>query len=323
MKRFVLLVAIFTATSFHLFARGGEDSTKAMLEQINSYLKLQDSVNKALKYETGKIVLPAGVVQLTVPAGFKYLGVEQSKYVMEDLWGNLPDNSIQGMLFPANSDPFDDSSYAYILSYSQEGHIKDGDAKDMDYDKMMIDMKADDAESNRKRVAGGGTSMYTNGWASKPFYDDQNKVLHWAFDYRVEGRDAHTLNYNIIVLGRKGMLSLNAIATMDQLDSVKANVSKVLGMAEFTAGNRYADFDSKVDDVAAWTVGGLVAGKILAKTAAGVGILKFLKFIIIGVVAAGGAIWRWVTGRKKKEEEFVYQPVTAPIDTEEPKSNLQ
>jgi uncharacterized membrane-anchored protein len=91
-------------------------------------------------------------------------------------------------------------------------------------------------------------------------------------------------------------------------------------MTEFTPGNRYQDFDSKVDNVAAWTVGGLVAGKILLKTAAGAGILKFLKFIIIGIVAAGAAIWRWITGRKKKEEEFVYQP--APVQ-EQPDDEIK
>lgn len=317
MKKVISILTLCLILSGQLMARGGEDSTKIIEQQVMQYLKFRDSVNNALKYETGRIVLPAGIIQLTVPAGFKYLGQEQSKYVVEDLWGNLPHANLQGMLFPASGDPFSDSSYAYIITYSPVGFIKDGDAKDINYDDLLKEMKQDDAEENKQRTAGGGTAMYTNGWAAKPYYDEQKKVLHWAIDLRVEGNEEHTLNYNIISLGRKGMLSMNAIANLSQLDSVRANVDQVLGMAEFTSGNKYGDFDSKVDDVAAWTVGGLVAGKILAKTAAGVGILKFLKFIIIGVVAAGGAIWRWISGRKKKQEEFVYEPVTAPSNNEE------
>jgi uncharacterized membrane-anchored protein len=250
---------------------------------------------------------------MNVPAGFKYLGREQSKYVLEELWGNLPQENLEGMLFPEDADPFTDSSYVYIISYSPIGYVKDKDAKDIDYDELLDEMKKDQVEENTQRTAIGLDAMYTIGWASAPYYDEQQKVLHWAIEYKVDGADENTLNYKIISLGRKGMLSMNAVAAMSQMNDVKANVDQVLHMAEFTAGNRYQDFDSKVDDVAAWTVGGLVAGKILAKTVAGAGILKFLKFIIIGVIALGGGIWRFITGRKKKEEEFVYQPSPAPV----------
>jgi uncharacterized membrane-anchored protein len=90
---------------------------------------------------------------------------------------------------------------------------------------------------------------------------------------------------------------------------VKADVDKVINMADFTDGNKYKDYDSKVDEVAAWTVGGLVAGKILAKTVAGKSIFAFLKYIIMAIVAAVAGAWRWITGRRKKEES-AYQPAT-------------
>jgi len=85
-------------------------------------------------------------------------------------------------------------------------------------------------------------------------------------------------------------------------------------MVSFTEGYKYSDYNSKTDAVAAWTIGGLVAGKVLAKVGFFAVILKFLKFIILGVVAIGGGIWRFITGRRKKEEEFVYQPQPAPTD---------
>jgi uncharacterized membrane-anchored protein len=300
MKKLSSLLFAFILSCPALFAKGDDDSTKIMVDQMMEYLRLKDSVTKAMKYRSGLIPLPAGIVSLNVPAGFKYLGTEQSKYVVEELWGNLPQENLQGMLFPENSDPFDDSSYAYIITYSASGHVKDGDAKDIDYDDLMKDMKADDAEENKKRKLMGSPGLYTEGWAAKPYYDDNKKVLHWALDLRSEGADEHTLNYKIISLGRKGMLTMNAIAGINQLSVVKADVDKVINMAQYTEGNTYKDFDSNVDEVAAYTVGGLVAGKVLLK----IGFFaKFWKLILLGVAAIGA--WLVKMFKKKKEPEVI------------------
>lgn len=317
MRKLALSMLALVLATAPLFAKGGDDSTKLMLKELEAFIKLRDSVQKAMKYETGTITLPSGVAKLNIPKGFKFLGQDQSRYVIQDLWGNLPQQHLQGMLFPVDGDPFSDSSYAFVIEYNPIGYVKDADAKDINYDDLLKEMKSEEAATNAKRKAMGGEGMYTEGWASRPFYDEQKKILHWAMDIRVDGRDEHTLNYKVIHLGRKGMLTMSAVSGMSQLDLVKSNVDSVIAMAEYTEGNRYSDFDSKVDDVAAWTVGGLVAGKVLLKTAAGAGILKFLKFIIIGLIAGGGAIWKWITGRRKKEEEFVYEPQPAPVHTEE------
>jgi uncharacterized membrane-anchored protein len=86
-------------------------------------------------------------------------------------------------------------------------------------------------------------------------------------------------------------------------------------MVNFNEGHKYSDFDSKTDKVAAWTIGGLVAGKILAKVGLWAVLAKSLKFIIAGIVLGGGAIWRFISGRKKKQEEFVYEPQPRPDNT--------
>jgi uncharacterized membrane-anchored protein len=76
----------------------------------------------------------------------------------------------------------------------------------------------------------------------------------------------------------------------------------VLSMVEFSNGNRYADFNSNTDKVAAWTIGGLVAGKVLAKVGFFALFLKYIKLIIIAVGGGAAAVWRFITGRRKKEE---------------------
>jgi len=308
MKKASLTIFVCIAFAATSFAKYYEDSTELMLKQIYAF---QDSVTKAMKYEKGNILLPANIVKLNIPESFKYLGVEQSKYIIEKVWGNPPMENLQGMLFPANGDPFSDSSYAYIVTYSPVGYIKDNDAKDIDYDDLLKDMKKDDIEENKKRKEMGLSTLYTEGWAAKPFYDEKKKVLHWALDLRSDDAEEHTLNYKVISLGRKGMLTMNAIGSVKQLDMVRADVDQVLNMAEYTQGNKYSDFDSNIDEVAAWTVGGLVAGKVLLK----VGFFaKFWKLILLGGGAVVAGIAR-LFKKKKQDESMAYEPVqTSPSE---------
>ncbi len=99
------------------------------------------------------------------------------------------------------------------------------------------------------------------------------------------------------------MLSLNAVGKMYDLPLVNRDISKVLNVASFTEGNSYFDFDPKVDHIAAWTIGALVAGKILAKVGIFALIAKFLapfwKFIVLAF-AGMGAWFKKKLGRKKE-----------------------
>jgi hypothetical protein len=47
---------------------------------------------------------------------------------------------------------------------------------------------------------------------------------------------------------------------------------------------------------------------VLAKAGFFALVLKNIKLVILGVVAVGGFLWRFITGRRKKEEEFQYAP---------------
>jgi uncharacterized membrane-anchored protein len=303
MKQIVLsvLVTVFCSTS--LFAKGEKD-TVAML--IAKQQKFVDSVDNAMKYETGNIVLTGGVAKLNVPAGFKFLNPEQSNYILTKLWGNPPQTGILGMLFPETGGPFGEKSYAFVITYDASGYVKDDDADKIDYDDLLKDIQKEEIEDNKTRVAQGYGAINMVGWASKPFYDKTNKVLHWAKNLHFAGEDDNTLNYEVRILGRKGVLSMNAVATMNELDSVKKDIDKVLAMPSFTDGNTYKDFDSKTDNVAAWTIGGLVAGKVLLKVGFWAVVGKFFlaawKFILIGIVAAWAGIKKFF-GRKPQVED--------------------
>ncbi|SEW52144.1 DUF2167 domain-containing protein [Chitinophaga arvensicola] len=307
--KYLFLAACLFVTS-HLSAAPittTEDSTEIFQREMNNFV---DSVKKAQHYETGSIKLEGGKAEIKVPAGFKFLNKKQSQYVLTTLWGNPPESSSNtlGMIFPENSDPFADSSYAFVVEYEDIGYVKDDDAEKIDYKEMMKNLQEGEQASNEERAKQGYSGIHLIGWAQQPFYDKQNKVLHWAKEIRFDDQEgAHTLNYEIRILGRHGVLSLNAVCKMSELPMVKADISKVLHMATFTDGNTYFDFDPKVDNVAAWSIGGLVAGKVLAKVGFFAIILKYLaagwKFIALGFMALIGFFKRMFS--RKKEQKYV------------------
>lgn len=312
-KIFFITASLLMLTLNALADKGGKKKSKESVDSFTVALlkevAFRDSVVKAMNYKTGVITLNGDFAQLNVPKGFKFLNKEQAEFIITKAWGNPPQSGILGMILPENTDPYSDSTYAFVVSFDDMGFVKDEDAAEQDYDKLLTDIQKEEAENNLQRRAAGYPEMHIIGWAQKPFYDKQKHVLHWAKQIKFGDNEWNTLNYDVRILGRKGVLSLNAVASIRELDMVKRDIDNVLGMASFTDGNRYADYNSSTDKLAVYTIGGLVAGKVLAKAGFFALLLKFGKFIIIGIVAAFAAVKRFLFGNKKQEESYSY---TAP-----------
>lgn len=265
--------------------------------QIDSAQMLIDSIEAGLRYDQGQIELANAIGTLDVPESFRYLDAKQSRYVLEDLWGNPQDSSVLGMIVPQNRGVLADDAWAFIITYEEMGFVKDDDADDIDYEELLDEIQTDAVAENEYRESEGYDPIQIVGWASDPFYDSENKVLHWAKEIKFGENPDNTLNYNIRVLGRKGVLVLNAVSPMSELPEVKESISPVLSSFTYADGLKYSDFNPDLDEVAAWTIGGLVAGKVLAKAGILAILLKYIKFIIIGLGAAGTAVWRWWKSR--------------------------
>ncbi len=258
-----------------------------------------DSLEASFKYERGQIILDDGIGTLNVPPGFRYLDAAQADYVIQDLWGNPHGQGTLGMIVPDNVGITDERSWAFIITYDEMGYVKDDDAEEIDYDELLKEIQSDAAAANEERVKEGYESIAIIGWAAPPFYDKDKKVLHWAKEIKFGETDGTTLNYNVRILGRKGVLVLNAVASMMELPDVQKNIEPVLASFSYANGNKYADFNPDIDDVAAWTIGGLVAGKMLAKAGIFALLLKNLKLIALAIGGLGTVVWRWY---KKKTE---------------------
>jgi uncharacterized membrane-anchored protein len=153
-------------------------------------------------------------------------------------------------------------------------------------------MKKDTSAANEERRKAEYPAVNLIGWAKAPHYDATSHKLYWAKELDFQGTPVRILNYDVRLLGRVGVLSMNAVAGMPQLAQIDADMEPLIKTAEFNAGFRYADFDESTDKVAAYGLGALVAGTAAAKLGLfakiGAFLLAFKKFIFIGLFALGG-----------------------------------
>ena len=122
--------------------------------------------------------------------------------------------------------------------------------------------------------------------------------MSWAKDlFFSGGSGAHTLNYDMRLLGRRGVLSVNFVAAMDAVQDVRAITPDVLAIASFNPGDAYADY-VEGDKTAGYGVAALIAGTtgaVVAKKLGFLGVaLLFLKKGWIIVLALLGGLGGWI-----------------------------
>jgi uncharacterized membrane-anchored protein len=279
-------------------------------EQIDSMLKAMkesEEIASKLKFQNGEIKLKDGMATLKVPSNFRYLDPDQTDTVLVKLWGNPPrQDKTLGMLFPAEISPASPESWGVVITYDEDGYVKDDEAASINYNDLLKEMQEGTREASQERIKQGYEAIELIGWAAPPRYDKDAHKLFWAKELSFAGSAEHTLNYDIRALGRRGVLSLNAVASMGQLQMIEKDMREVLGFVEFNEGHRYGDYVAGMDKIAAYGIGGLIAGKVLAKA----GLFKLLlgalaagkKFVIIALVALGAFLKKMLWGRKKEEE---------------------
>lgn len=257
----------------------------------------------SLKPQHGSVKLPNDVATLQLGDDFYYLSPGDSERLLTQGWGNPPGNKTLGMIIPQAVSPMSRDGWGVVITYRDDGHVSDDDANKIDYTDLMNKMKKADEEENEERKKQGYGGLHILGWAEPPSYDAQSHKMIWAKELKADGASENTLNYAIRVLGRKGVLELNAVAGMDQLGMIKQQMPAVLAFTNFSDGNKYTDFNASTDKVAAYGLAALVAGGIAAKAGLfaklGIMLLALKKFIVIGLVAIAGFFKKLLGGRSK------------------------
>ena len=272
-------------------------------------LKSQGVTQEQLEYlkqdvvmgKTGMISFSECHASLEVPEGFVFLDSEQSKKLIVDYWNNPESrmSNVLGTLIPKGAKAFYQISVAYVISYDNCGYIKDDDANSIDYGELLKQLQQECKNENDSLPK--EQRMWLTGWAVPPQYISSSHTLIWAKSFNSES--GVVVNYDMRILGKDGLISVNAVISITDIGEVKELQNLIVNSIQYNNGFKYSDFDETRDKVSDWTIGGLIAGGVLAKTGfftkIGILLLKMWKIVVIGLIGIGAAIRKFF---KKNED---------------------
>lgn len=249
----------------------------------------------------GEVQLPACHGKMRIPTGYIFINSERAQKLLVDYWNNPKEsiNGLVGALVPNKAIFYYQIGLAYVITYEKIGYVSDDDAKDVDYDDLLKEMQSQSDEANKQLLPEQRSDIV--GWAVSPKYVQDQHFLVWAKELDFSG--SKVLNYDMRILGKDGIVSINAVADMEDLDVIKSSESEFVNCFSYDNGYRYEDFDSSKDKISDWTIGGLIAGSVLAKTGVlgkiGLLLAKFWKLIAVGVAAIGGGLFKKLKRNKE------------------------
>lgn len=302
-----LAVALAVAAPSAGYAK--DDPKPASVTQAPEVPPALMAIQKQLHPQTGDVRIPEAKAVLHLGDNYYFIPAAEAKRVLTEAWHNPPEQAegVLGMVFEKGATIYD-NIWGAVITYNPTGHVVDKDAANQDYSKVLSDMQSGEAEDNQRRKAAGYPAMNLIGWAQPPSYDQANHSLIWARELALEGEPDHGLNYDVRLLGREGVLSLNMLSSMSMIGNVRTAAQAFGKSVTFEPGAAYADYNSSTDKTAEYGLAGLVAGGAAVAVASKLGlfaiILKFAKLIFIGVVAFGAAVmgfFKKMFGRKNED----------------------
>jgi len=288
----VLTIALVTLASSGVTSPrtlAQEDSaTDAALEEMSPEefdKMLTDELG--LHWATSPATAPIGEqAEISIGGGLRFAESNDAQRLLE-AFGNLPDDTVIGLLTPDNS-----TDWFVVFSFEDIGYVKDDEKNDIDKDALLEHFRESSARGNQQRRQMGLAEMNLVGWAVEPYYNDQSKSLEWGVTFESEG--AEIVNYYTKRLGRHGVMNCNLVVDPEDLNEVLPQVRAALEGFSYNDGGKYAQFRVG-DKVAEYGLTALVAGGALA-VAAKSGLLgKLWKLIVVAVLAVGAGIKRMFT----------------------------
>jgi uncharacterized membrane-anchored protein len=272
----------------------GMSGNHAAAQNSGDHAAAQTSVAdilKSLTYRHGAITLDNDLATINLTSDFVYIDGHDAETFLTRVWHNPPNavSGTLGMILPTQANTVSPEGWGIVIGYDASGYVTDEDAENINYSELLHQMQDSIAEQSKERVAQGYQKYELVGWARPPYYDKAAKKLYWAKQLRF-GDHNETLNYEIRILGRRGVLSLNAVASMSALAQIDKSAPGILAMVSFNQGNLYSEFNPSIDKAAAYGLAGLIAGGILTKTGIFGGLLALLLAFkkLVAVVVLGG-----------------------------------
>ena len=224
-----------------------------------------------------------GKATLNVPKNYYYLDeVETKKY--SDLSHN-----------PSSGDDslFTNGDWEAYLNFDAIGYVKDNET--IDPDDLLKQYQEGVKAGNDYRKEKGWSTLDVDGWFFKPQYDNEKRLLEWAFLLKESASQKPIVNYYTKILGRNGAVSITLVATPENMSAAIIDFKDKLSGFDFNQGERYSEY-RQGDKVAEYGLAALIVGgatAVAAKKGFFAVILAFLagawKFIALAFI--GGFAW--------------------------------
>lgn len=182
-----------------------------------------------------------------------------------------------------------DGNSELVYAWFNDGHVSLDDWKTLNPDELINSVKESTDAANGVRRAKGLATMEVTGWKQKPLLDQQNNAVTWAIE-GVDSSGGKVINAIALKLGRYGYERITWI--VDPALYQSNDLALAINDFKFDPGARYGDYEPGKDRAATYGIAGLVAGLIVGKTGAKLGMLAGLavfgkKFVvIIGIALA-------------------------------------
>jgi len=242
----------------------------------------------------------SSLAELRLPEALAFAGPADTRKLLERM-GNPTDGSELGLVVPKA----EDQDWFIIFEWNPVGFVKDDDKDKIDADALLASIRDGTEETNAERKKKGMPALHVVGWAEPPRYDPVTHNLTWAILGRNE-EGGESVNYNVRVLGREGVMSVTLVDDPKNLAAAKPAVEGVIAAFGYKTGKRYAEWVPG-DKVAEYGLTALVAAGagaaavklgffgLLAKLFAKAG-----KLVVVAIAAVGaGAVKFWNALRGK------------------------
>ncbi|WP_363799908.1 DUF2167 domain-containing protein [Lysobacter firmicutimachus] len=236
---------------------------------------------------------------IQVPDGYAFLDAAGTRKLNE-LLHNPPTGSDEYTLAPKNLEWFS------FFHYNGIGYVKDEES--LDADAILDSIREGTEAGNAERRKRGWETMTIQGWSVKPQYDKTTHNLEWAVLASTSGSTDKIVNYNTRLLGRHGVTEAILVADEANLTRAMGEFKRLIPGYAFNDGEKYSEFKPG-DHVAEFGLAALITGGAAAVAskkglfaAIGLFLVKAWKLVLVGLVAAGGAIAK-LFGRKKDSSQ--------------------
>jgi uncharacterized membrane-anchored protein len=242
---------------------------------------------------------------LDLPADFTFIPNPEATNIMRAM-GNQVSEGFDGLIMPKAGDTW----WFITVNYSDSGYIKDDEAKDWKTDEMLQSMKDNAVQVNEERVKRHLPEVEVAGWVQTPMYYNDNHEVIWSVATKAKGvsdEQGQGVNYNTLVLGRHGYISMNLITALSSVESLKPTSKILIDQLHFVEGKRYSDVNFDTDKIAEYGLAALITG-VAAKKLGLIALItvflaKFAKVIALSLF--GGTLWykKWMSKKKQQEND--------------------